>query len=227
MMKAVLESPLFGIVLSILAYEAGLWVNRKLKTPLANPLLIAVTLIVGLLMLFHIPLESYQKGGDLIALFLAPATASLALSVYNQRGILGKNLLPVVAGCAVGSAVSMGSVYALCRLFKLDEAVTASLLPKSVTTPIATEISAQHGGIVPVTVAAVIITGMIGAVLAPYMIRMFRVRNPVADGLVIGASSHALGTSRALEMGELEGAMSGIAVGVSGLLTVLFSLVLG
>ena len=166
MMKAVLESPLFGIVLSILAYEAGLWVNRKLKTPLANPLLIAVTLIVGLMMLFHIPLESYQKGGDLIALFLAPATASLALSVYNQRGILGKNLLPVIAGCAVGSAVSMGSVYALCRLFKLDEAVTASLIPKSVTTPIATEISAQHGGIVPVTVAAVIITGMIGAVLA-------------------------------------------------------------
>ena len=221
------EAAAAGLERQILAYEAGLWVNRKLKTPLANPLLIAVTLIVGLMMLFHIPLESYQKGGDLIALFLAPATASLALSVYNQRGILGKNLLPVIAGCAVGSAVSMGSVYALCRLFKLDEAVTASLIPKSVTTPIATEISAQHGGIVPVTVAAVIITGMIGAVLAPYMIRMFHVRNPVADGLAIGASSHALGTSRALEMGELEGAMSGIAVGVSGLLTVLFSLVLG
>ena len=219
-MEAVTSSPLFGIVLSILAYAVGVWLNRKAKTPLVNPLLVAIILVALVLLAFHIPLEHYQAGGDFIALFLAPATASLALSVYRQREILKKNLFPVLLGCAAGSLTSMLSVYGLCRAFRLDEKLTASMLPKSVTTPIAMEISRQHGGIVPVTVAAVIITGILGSMLAPLLIKAFRVKNPVAAGVAIGTASHAVG------IGETEGAMSGIAIGISGVFTVLLAMLL-
>ncbi len=225
-MTQILESPLFGIVLSIFAYELGVWIHKKTGWAAANPLLIAILLVVAFLSAFHIPLEAYQTGGDFISLFLAPATASLAISIYNQFSLLKKNLLPVLAGCAAGAVTSMGSVYLLCKLFRLDEQLTASLLPKSVTTPIAIEIAAQNGGLVPVTVAMVVLTGILGAVAVPALLKLFRVKNPVEAGLAIGASSHAVGTSRALELGEAEGAMSSIAIGVSGLLTVLFSMLI-
>lgn len=225
-MMQILESPLFGIVLSIFAYEMGVWINKKTGWAAANPLLIAILLVVALLSAFQIPLEAYQNGGDFISLFLAPATASLAISIYNQFLLLKKNLFPVLAGCAAGAITSMGSVYLLCKMFRLDEQLTAALLPKSVTTPIAIEIAAQNGGLVPVTVAMVVLTGILGAVAAPALIKLFRVKNPVEAGLAIGASSHAVGTSRALELGEAEGAMSSIAIGVSGLLTVLFSMLI-
>ena len=213
-MEAVTSSPLFGIVLSILAYAVGVWLNRKAKTPLVNPLLVAIILVALVLLAFHIPLEHYQAG------------ASLALSVYRQREILKKNLFPVLLGCAAGSLTSMLSVYGLCRAFRLDEKLTASMLPKSVTTPIAMEISRQHGGIVPVTVAAVIITGILGSMLAPLLIKAFRVKNPVAAGVAIGTASHAVGTSKAVEIGETEGAMSGIAIGISGVFTELLAMLL-
>ena len=225
-MTQILESPLFGIVLSIFAYELGVWIHKKTGWAAANPLLIAILLVVAFLSAFHIPVEAYQTGGDFISLFLAPATASLAISIYNQFSLLKKNLLPVLAGCAAGAVTSMGSVYLLCKLFRLDEQLTASLLPKSVTTPIAIEIAAQNGGLVPVTVAMVVLTGILGAVAVPALLKLFRVKNPVEAGLAIGASSHAVGTSRALELGEAEGAMSSIAIGVSGLLTVLFSMLI-
>ena len=225
-MTQILESPLFGIVLSIFAYELGVWIHKKTGWAAANPLLIAILLVVAFLSAFHIPLEAYQTGGDFISLFLAPATASLAISIYNQFSLLKKNLLPVLAGCAAGAVTSMGSVYLLCKLFRLDEQLTASLLPKSVTTPIAIEIAAQNGGLVPFTVAMVVLTGILGAVAVPALLKLFRVKNPVEAGLAIGASSHAVGTSRALELGEAEGAMSSIAIGVSGLLTVLFSMLI-
>ena len=225
-MTQILESPLFGIVLSIFAYELGVWIHKKTGWAAANPLLIAILLVVAFLSAFHIPLEAYQTGGDFISLFLAPATASLAISIYNQFSLLKKNLLPVLAGCAAGAVTSMGSVYLLCKLFRLDEQLTASLLPKSVTTPIAIEIAAQNGGLVPVTVAMVVLTGILGAVAVPALLKLFRVKNPVEAGLAIGASRHAVGTSRALELGEAEGAMSSIAIGVSGLLTVLFSMLI-
>lgn len=225
-MKELTSSPLFGIVLCILAFEAGLWLNRKLKTPVANPLLIAILLVIAVLKLFRIPLADFNRGGDVISLFLAPATAVLALQIYRQIDTLKKTLLPVLIGSAAGSLASMGSVYLTCRLFHLDEQLTASMLPKSVTTPIAMEISRQGGGIVPVTVAAVVVTGILGAIFAPLFIKLFRVSDPVAAGVAIGVSSHALGTTKALELGEVEGAMSGIAIGTAGLMTVLFSMLI-
>lgn len=144
-----ISSPLFGIVLSILAFEIGLWLNRRLGSPVANPLLIAVILVILVLQLFRIPLESFQKGGEVISMMLAPATAALALLVYRQLPVLRENFLPVVLGCLAGSVTSMVSVAVCCRLLGLDEVMTASLLPKSVTTPIAMEVSASHGGLVP------------------------------------------------------------------------------
>lgn len=226
-MISLTASPLFGIVLCIFTFEIGLWINRITKSPLANPLLIAILLSITVLQVFAIPLENFNQGGNIIAMFLAPATASLALNIYGQIQALKKNLLPIFAGTLVGSLVSVGSVTALCKLFGLSDALTAAMQPKSVTTPIAMEISKQHGGLVPVTVAAVIITGIMGAILAPVFLKIFRVKNPVEAGIAIGTCSHALGTSKALEIGELEGAMSGIAIGVAGLITVILSMFWG
>ena len=226
MLKAITSSPLFGIVLCIAAFELGVWLQKRLKTPLCNPLLIAVALIIALLHALQIPFEDFNRGGELVSLFLAPATAVLALSIYSQLEVLKKYFLPVLAGCLAGSLASMASVFGLCKLFGLDKALTVSLLPKSVTTPIAIGIAEAHGGIRAVTVAAVIITGVIGAIAAPALVRLFRIKNPVEAGTAIGACSHAVGTTKAMEMGEIQGAMSSIAIGVSGLLTVLLSLFL-
>ena len=225
-MKEIFSSPFFGIALSILAFWLGVRLQERLKSVLCNPLLIAILLIVLLLSVFKIPYESYNEGGAIINMFLAPATACLAVTIYTKIQILKENWLPILVGCTVGTLTSMGSVYLLCRLFRLDEAMTASLLPKSITTPIAVEISQSHGGIVPVTVIAVIFTGILGSILAPILIRLFRVKNPLAAGLSIGACSHAIGTSRALQIGETEGAMSGLAIGVCGIITVIVSMFL-
>ena len=225
-MSEFFTSPFFGVVLCICAYAAGLWINRKTGSPIANPLLIAIAIVIVVLLTFHIPLESFNQGGDLIAFFLVPATASLALSIYRQVWLLKRNFLPIIIGSAVGSLVSMGSVYGLCRLFHLDEVMLYSLLPKSVTTPIAMDVSAGLGGEPSITVAAVVVTGIVGAMLAPSLIKLFRVGNSIAAGVAIGTCSHALGTAKALEIGEVEGAMSGIAIGISGILTVLFAMAL-
>ncbi len=225
-MDTILNSPLFGIVLSILAFEIGLYINKKLKSPIFNPLLIAIALIILFLSVFHIPLESFNVGGSMISMFLAPATAVLAISIYNQFDILKKNFLPIMAGAFVGSLVSMGSVFFLSKMFGLDSVLTASLIPKSVTAPIAIEIASQLNGLVPVTVASVIITGILGSILAPVLIKIFKVKDPMAAGLAIGTCSHAVGTSKAIELGEVEGSMSGVAICIAGIMTVIISLFL-
>ena len=225
-MSELWTSPYFGIALSILAFWTGEKLQKKLKSPLCNPLLFAILVIVVILLVFRIPYDSYNEGGAVINMFLAPATACLAVSIYTKLQLLKENAIPILVGCTAGSLSSMGSVYVLCKLFGLDEAMTASLLPKSITTPIAVEVCQTHGGIVPVTVIAVIFTGILGSILAPYLIKLFRVKNPITAGLAIGACSHAVGTSKAIELGETEGAMSGLAIGVCGILTVIISMVL-
>ncbi len=225
-LQQVAISPFFGIAISISCYAFGFWVNRKLKTPLANPLLIAIILVVVILVLFDIPLESYNRGGDIISMFLGPATAVLALTIYRQRRLLGKYLISVLCGTFVGSLVSLGSVWFLGKAFGLNDQLIFSLLPKSVTTPIAIDISEQLGGIASLTVAAVVVTGILGSILAPTLIKVFCVKNPVAAGVGIGTCSHAAGTSKAVELGEVQGAMSGIALSLSGIFTVLLALIL-
>ena len=219
-------SPFFGISLSVITFWIGTRIQKKTGLVLCNPLLIAIVLVSAVLLVCRIPYESYNEGGAIINMFLAPATACLAVSIYTQINLLKENWLPIVVGCTAGSITSMVSIYLMCRLFRLDEAITASLLPKSVTTPIAVSISQNLGGIQAITVVAVILTGIMGSIMAPVLIKLFRVKDPVAAGLAIGACSHAVGTSKALELGETEGAMSGLAIGICGILTVLFSMVL-
>ena len=219
-------SPMFGIALSILTFWIGVKIQKKTKLVICNPLIISIVLCIGVLLIFKIPYESYNEGGSIINMFLGPATACLAVSIYTKLELLKKNWLPILVGCTAGSLTSMVSVFLLCKLMGLDESMTMSLIPKSVTTPIAVSISGAHGGIVPVTVVAVIFTGILGSMLAPTLIRIFRVKDSVTAGLAIGACSHAVGTSKAIEIGETEGAMSGLAIGICGILTVLFSLFL-
>lgn len=219
-------SPFFGVALSVLAFWAGTRLQKKTGLVICNPLLVGILLVIAVLVVFKIPYENYNEGGALINLFLSPATACLAVAIYSKVRILKENWLPILVGCTVGSLTSMGSVWLLCRLFGLSDAMTASLLPKSVTTPIAVSVAEAHGGISSITVVAVIFTGIFGSIVAPFLIRLFRVKDPVAAGLSIGACSHAMGTSKALELGETEGAMSGLAIGVCGLITVVVSMFL-
>lgn len=219
-------TPLFGICLSIFCFEIGRYLNQKTKSPLTNPLLVGIFLIIIFLKVFNIPYDNYNKGGEIISILLAPVTAVLAVSIYQQIDILKKNFLPIIGGALVGSITSMISAYLLCRMFGLNDSLTMAMIPKSVTTPIAMEISNQLGGDVSVTVAAVIFTGILGAMFSPLLIKIFKIKNPVARGIAIGTSSHAMGTSRALEIGEVEGAMSGVSIGISGFITVLISLFL-
>ncbi|MDO4332015.1 MAG: LrgB family protein [Eubacteriales bacterium] len=225
-MQELFASPFFGIALSIIAFWIGVKIQKKTGLVICNPLIIAIVLVSAVLLIFRIPYDSYNEGGSIINMFLAPATACLAVSIYTKMELLKKNWLPIAVGAVCGSLASMGSVYLMCRIFKLDEAMTASLMPKSVTTPIAVSIAGSHGGIVPITVVAVIFTGILGSILAPALIKVFRVNDAMTAGLAIGACSHAVGTSKAIELGETQGAMSGLAIGICGILTVLFSLVL-
>ena len=219
-------SPIFGITVTCLTYAFGIWLNGKAKTPLIHPLLVSVVLTILFLAVLGIPYEHYQEGGKAIELFLTPATAVLAVKVYEQFRLLKENWLPVLAGAAVGSAVSIFCVLFLCRMCGLEESLTISLLPKSVTMAIAMPLSQQYGGVPSITGITLFIAGIMGALFAPYLIRLFRIKNPVESGLAIGTASHALGTSKALELGDVEGAISSCAIGVAGLFTVLFMLVL-
>lgn len=208
-----------GSLLCIAVFRACATLYAKVKSPVLNPLLASVCLTIAALVAFDVPLDVYEDSTQAIAFFLGPATVALAYSVYAQRRLLKEHFIPIVAGCTVGSAVSMASAYFLCLALGLGNDMALSFVPKSVTTPIAISVSEQLGGITSITVAAVIVTGILGAIFSPLMIRVFRVRDKVAKGVAIGACSHAVGTTKALEMGELEGAMSGVSIAVSGLIT--------
>lgn len=224
MREAVFSSPFFGIALSLAAYCIGVMICRRTSLAICNPLLISYLIIIPTLLLAGIPLEWYENGGDLIDMFLSPATAVLALTVYRQRKLVRRHIIAIAAGTVAGCVTSITTVYAMCHLLSLDGIVTASLLPKSITTPMAIAVSQSLGGIGPLTVLAVIFTGILGSILAPLLTRVFRIRDEVVQGIAIGASSHAVGTGKAIEMGEIQGAMSSISLVISGILTVLVSI---
>ncbi len=205
--------------LSLGSFAASAYLSKKVKSPLLNPLLVSIAIIISVLVLLGVPLETYESGVQVISALLGPATAVLAYSIYQQRKILKAYFFPVIAGCLAGSVTSMVSAYALCELFGLGDQIALSTLAKSTTAPIALSITGQLGGTASITMAAVISTGVLGAMLAPSLVKLFRIRNKVAQGVAIGTCSHAVGTTKALEMGELEGAMSGVAIAVAGLLT--------
>ena len=208
-----------GTVISFIVFKLAVALYKKVRSPLLNPLLVTVAVIIVLLCVFHIPLDSYESSVQLVSFLLGPATVALAYSVYRQRQILKQHFIPIFCGCLVGSAVSMISAYTLCELLGLGDEMATSFIPKSVTTPIAVAVSEGHDGMVAITVAAVIVTGILGNLAAPFLVKLFRIRDPLAVGLGIGACSHAVGTAKALEMGETQGAMSGLAIGLCGILT--------
>lgn len=219
MCKDLMLSPFFGLTISCAAWYVAVLINKKTKIAILNPLIVSAGLVILVLTVFNIPLSAYNVGGDFIKLMLSPATAVLALNIYRQRAVLKEYFLPIVCSCFVGSLVSVGAVLGLCKLFQMDSTLTASLLPKSVTTAIAVGIAESSGGIGGIAAAAVVITGIIGAVFAPLFAKIFFIKNPIAEGLAIGASSHALGTTKALEIGKVQGAMSSVAICVCGIMT--------
>ena len=218
-MNAIINSPLFGILLSLVAFEIAVTISKKFKYSFLNPLLIANILIVGFLLTTGISLESYNVGGDYISVMLSPATVVLAVPLYRQISKLKQFWKPILAGIFAGSLTSLASVIVVSKLVGLSDTLMLSLLPKSITIPMGSVVSAQIGGIPPVTIIAITITGITGAVAAPAVCRFCRIKNKVAQGIAIGTASHALGTTRAMEMGEVQGAMSSLSIGVAGLFT--------
>lgn len=219
-------NPLFGVFLTVVTFYIGDLVAKKVKSPIANPLLIAMVLCVAVLKFLHIPYEDYMQGGQFISLFLIPATAMIGLSIYRQRKVLKQQFFPIVIGCFAGSLISMGSTVLLCKLLVLRQDMLLSLLPKSVTTAIALDLSDQLGGLRSITMMAVIICGTGGAIIHPFIIKLLRLKDPVATGVAFGTASHAIGTAKALEMGEVEGAVSGVSMGIAGICTVIVALFL-
>ena len=219
-------SPLFGFFLCCSSFAFGSWLNKKTNLVILNPFLIAMIICIFFLQVTGISLEQFNRGASIVQLFLAPATCAIAFSIYRQREILGKYFLPILLGCIVSATVSIGASYILGYLFGLDEVIIASTVPSSVTTPIAMDVAAQRSGIIPIAMLCVTITGIGGAILAPYLIKLLRITDPVEMGVAIGASSHVVGTSKAIELGEIQGAMSGVAIGITGLAMVFLSLLI-
>jgi putative effector of murein hydrolase len=225
MLDGLTQSPFFGLTLIFACWALAVKLQKKTGWLIANPVFTSSIMIVIILAVTGIPLRHFQAGGRLISLLLGPVTAVLALNIYQQKDVLRDNFLPVLIGCGMGSLVSMAAAWFLCHFFQTNAVFSASMLPKSVTAAIAMGISESGGGIPGITAASVVMTGIEGAVLAPFFARFFHVTDPVAEGAAIGACSHAVGTTKALEIGEIQGAMSSISLCVCGIITTALALI--
>lgn len=210
----------FGVLISLISYGIGTALKKKWKWGLFNPLLIAIILTIAVMLFFHIDYDVYYESAKYISYLLTPATICLAVPLYEQFELLKKNYKAVVAGIASGAVMGLISVFVLALIFELDHKTYVTFLPKSITTAIGMGVSQELGGYVSITVAAIIITGVLGNVFAESVCKIFRIEEPVARGVALGTSAHAIGTSRAMEMGEIEGAMSSLSIVVAGIITV-------
>ena len=226
LIASLIRSPVFGIGISISTFYAGSLFYKRTRSPFMNPLLLSMLMIIALLLSFHITFEDYNQGGQFISFFLGPATVILAVPLYKKISLFRENIIPIIGGIGIGSAAGIVSIILMCKMFGLDELLSVSMIPKSVTTPIGIEISNQLGGLPSITVAAIVFTGIAGILMGPQICRLFRIDDEVAVGIAIGTSSHALGTTKAVEIGETEGAMSGLAIGIAGLVTVFLAPIL-
>lgn len=224
MLAYFLASPFMGLCLTLFWFNVGVWIKNKTKKDVLNPLLTALIGICVTLWVFNIPVASYEKGAVHITLLLSPATVALGLIVYQKRDILKDYFWVVVLSTGIGALASVGTIYALCKVLQLDEIFFRSLFAKSITTPLALAVAESLNGISSLTVLAVVITGIIGAAFSPLWIKWLGITDEAVAGLAIGTSSHALGTSKAIELGKVQGAMSSVAICTTGLVTVLFSM---
>ena len=227
MKELLTQSVFFGAVLSLAAYEVGLYCKKKWSIALFNPLLIASALVVGVLVFFKIPYDTYYSGAKYISYLLTPATVCLAIPLYEQFQLLKKNALAILAGILSGVLTSVTLVLLFALAFHFSHMEYVSFLPKSVTTAIGMGISEQLGGDVSITVASIVITGVLGNMMAEPVCRLLAITNPIAKGIGIGSAAHAIGTAKAMELGQVEGAMSGLSIAVSGILTVFAAAVFG
>jgi len=218
---------LFYIFLTIVVFKFGLFISKKFKIVFLNPILIAAIIIIIILKVFDISYSDYYKGGRIIVSALGPIVVVLAVPLYKNRDELMKNFIPIIGGVTASIITSFVSITVLCRLFGIDETIFLSLLSKSITTPMAIESTKMLGGNEALTVLAVVITGLTGAAVAPLVIKIGKIKNNTAKGIGIGSSSHAVGTSKALEINEEAGAASGLAIGVTGLMTIIAVIIFG
>ena len=217
------QSAFFGVFISLAAYEVGAVLKKKLGFSILNPLLISVCLVMLALPFLHVKYEVYAEGAQYLSYLLTPATVCLAVPLYRQLELLKRHWKAVLLGIGAGTLASMLGVLVLSALFGLSHSQYVTLLPKSITTAIGMGLSEEMGGAVTITVAVIIVTGIFGNIIAELVCKAARLEEPVAKGLALGTSAHAIGTAKAMEMGEVEGAMSGLAIAVCGLMTVVVS----
>ena len=215
------DSIFFGAIICLVSYEIGLILKRKFRLALLNTLLIGTVCVIAVLMLLKTEYSQFQESAKYLGYLLTPATVCLAIPLYQQAELLKRNFKAIAGGIAAGVFTSLFSVFLLSKLFSLNHEQYVTMLPKSITTAIGMDVSKELGGIETITVAVIIITGILGNILAEFVCKLFRIQEPIAKGIAIGASSHAIGTVKAMEIGETEGAMSSLAIAVAGLMTVL------
>lgn len=223
-MHEILSSQVFGIMTTTLFYILGDYLYRKTKFPLFSPLLVATVFIILYVQLAKIDLDTFLTDLSGINVFLGPLIVSLAIPIAKQKDLIKRNLVPIIVGSVVGSIVSVGSVLILGKAFNLNIEIIASVIPKSTTTPIAIDISNRLGGIRAITVAVVVISAVIGAIIIPILIKIFRIKDPMIIGMGLGSSSNAIGTAKAIEINSLAGAIAGVALVISGVATVLITI---
>lgn len=220
MSQIIAESATAGVVISLLAYETGIVLRSKFKLAIFNPLLIAIVLTIGVLVVCKVDYEAYNASAKYLSYLLTPATVCLAIPLYQKLQLLKENLWAIIGGILSGVLSSLCCILAMAFVFGLSHEEYVTLLPKSITTAIGMGVSEELGGYVTISVAVIIITGVLGNMSAEFVCRVFRIKSEISRGLAIGSASHAIGTARAMEMGETEGAMSGLAIVVAGLCTV-------
>lgn len=217
------ESLFAGVTISLLAYLAGSFLKKKFKLGILNPLLIAIVITILVLVVADVDYDTYDAGAKYLSWFLTPATVCLAIPLYEQWQLLKRHWRAVLLGILAGVFTSMGTVFVLSLLLGLSHQEYVTLLPKSITTAIGMGLSEELGGYVTITVAVIVVTRVLGNIMGEAICKIFRITDPIAKGLAFGASAHAIGTAKAMELGEIEGAMSSLAIAVTGLLTVVFS----
>ena len=216
-------STFFGIFITLFFYGVGMFLKQKAKHTLVNPLLIAIVFTILFLHMFGIDYKTYNNSAKYISYLMTPATICLAVPLYRQLDTLKRNVKAVMFGITSSVIVTMVSVLAFSRFFGLSRDAYVTMLPKSITTPIGIGVAEELGGYVAITVASIVISGILGNIFAESVCNIFGIREPIAKGVAIGTSSHAIGTTKALEMGEIEGAMSSLSIVVAGILTVLIA----
>lgn len=219
MMRQMLTSMPVLMALTIGTYLLGVWVRTKSKISLLNPMLISVPIIIAVLVGFDIPQQRYMECNQMISFMLGPCVVSLGLSLYEQRETIRRHLVPILSAVLVGSTVGIVSVWALCRLFDLPQLFLLSMEAKSVTVPIAMDVTKGLGGNVAITAVSVAICGLFGGIFGPAILKTLQVKNPIAFGTAMGSASHGIGTARSLEIGAIEGAVSGLCIALMGVAT--------